>query len=171
MLNIQIASLLYVVDNLEVVVDKKFNLISIRDTHPTTENKTYYKWIDDSNISNLIVMEFDDSCLSVSKSRITPPNEHQIELLIEDFKKIRLENKNPWIVHCTAGISRSSAVAILLSYIEDPKDYLDIFLPNRHHPNIRIINLGSKFLGYDGMMEDIYKKMEDFEKKNGSILF
>lgn len=96
-----------------------------------------------------LVMKFDD-LLSDEEHGNTPNKEHIMKAI-----SFAINNKGKsFLIHCTAGISRSSAMALLIEVIsdfKDPKETLiklmdknpDIF------PNDRIIKLATKITKID----------------------
>jgi predicted protein tyrosine phosphatase len=91
-----------------------------------------------------------------AEGKITPNDEHIKTIL----KFARTKYNEPLVVHCFAGISRSSAITfcILLDYFKDTEDpinntlseLIQIKSPNLILPNKRIVGLGIYNIAKDG---------------------
>lgn len=58
------------------------------------------------------------------------------------------KGKNPVLVHCAAGISRSSAFAYLIGCLSgQPEEALNVLDARLHWPNKRIVRLGAEYMG------------------------
>jgi predicted protein tyrosine phosphatase len=163
-MKVQISSLYEVVKNLFYIKRNNINLISIRDTSPGTD-KNYYDIIDGAGLSNLLVVNFDDILEPLPlpyKER--PPEENDIRTILDWAKQKMQENNNDFIVQCTAGISRSSAVAILVNYLQDPENALKVINPILHCPNEKVLELGEKILNTKNIKEptkELLKKHDE----------
>lgn len=87
---------------------------------------------------------------------MTPPGEQHVIRLIEFLK--RWDRKNPLVVHCFAGISRSSAAAFIAACVAEPeKDEAEFARRIRAasptaSPNPRLVALADRYLGRKGRM-------------------
>lgn len=134
------------------------NIVSIRSS--TIADKVYAPI--DENISNykdIIVETFDDiehEC--ETKYGYVLPKDENIRRILEWSDRV----SGDIVVHCTAGISRSSAVAYLIACRKmDRSDALACLKFNLHTPNRYVLYLGAK------IMDDltIYSDCIDAEKK------
>lgn len=160
MRKIQISSLREVVDNINYIKKNDINLISIRDTQPVPE----YDIIDNAGLKNLLVIQFDDLEAAIPEQynrTEKPPEENDIKNILNWSKQKMQENNNGFIIHCTAGISRSSAVAILVNYLQDPENAIKVINPMLHWPNKKVLELGEKILENRNLKEKTLKVMED----------
>jgi len=130
MSKVQIASLYEVVKNIDFIKRNDINLISIRNTEHTQD----YDIIDGVGLKNLLVVYFDDILEPLPDRSEKPPEEEDIVKIINWTKQKMQENNNGFIIHCTAGISRSSAVAIIVKYLQDPQNALKVINPILHCP-------------------------------------
>lgn len=87
---------------------------------------------------------------------MTPPSEKHVLRLIEFLK--RWDRKAPLVVHCFAGISRSSAAAFIAACVTEP-DMDEAELARRLRaasptasPNPRLVAVADRYLGRDGRM-------------------
>jgi len=160
---ISIASLQEVIKNLEYIENNDINLISIRDY----DHSPFYTMIDNGDVKNLLVIQFDDLVEDLPKEyqrQEKPPSESDIVKILEWAKLKMAENDKPFIVHCSAGVSRSSAVAILVNYLQDPEHALKVINPLLHSPNEKVLELGEKILGTNTIKQptkDLLKKHDD----------
>lgn len=84
---------------------------------------------------------------------LTAPSMESIKEILDFAKENEVD-----MVCCYAGISRSSAVAYLIKCLtEEPECAIKVLDELRHHPNKRIIKIGSKLLKND-MIEGVYNK-------------
>jgi len=133
-----------------------------------------YKKIDDACLQNIFVATFDDitedllSPYQKSYSNLKLPSENDISGIISWVREKMLENNNQFIVHCTGGISRSSAVAVLVEYIihRDADRAMKVVNPMLHSPNGRVLQIGEKLLGTNEIKEPIMKKINDYDLAN-----
>lgn len=178
---ITIASLLEVIKNLDYIKRNNINLISIRDTTPSEYYNNLYKMIDEAGIKNVFVAYFDDIVAPLPNRNEIVPNKEEIKKIIDWTKNIMGSNSNDIIVHCTGGVSRSSAVAILIKYMQNPESALSVINPMLHSPNEKIIEIGGDILGDSGLVDKTNKLLldsdEDFKnnlsknKKDNSSIF
>jgi len=139
--------------------NKTANVISIRDTYPTKNNRILYRLID-SHVDNLYVLCMDDIVdykdvkeLLNSFPFMQIPSKNSLSQLI-DWCKIKLEQDNDFIIHCTAGVSRSPAIAILVQCLITPTDISKIASVidyELHSPNKLILRLTGELLGIQGL--------------------
>jgi len=155
-MKVYISSLYEVAKNIDIVKNKNLNLISIRDTNPG-DDRTYYDIIDNAGLSNLLVVNFDDLLEPLPpqyNKTEKPPEENDIRNILNWAKQKMKENSNDFIVQCTAGISRSSAVAILVQYLQNPEQALKVINPMLHCPNEKVLELGEKVLNAKDIVKD-----------------
>jgi predicted protein tyrosine phosphatase len=87
---------------------------------------------------------------------MTPPGEHHIEALLLFARA--WDRRAPLLIHCFAGVSRSTAAAYTVAAALAPKrDEAELAATLRRlspsaTPNIRIITLADRLLGRDGRM-------------------
>jgi predicted protein tyrosine phosphatase len=165
---IKIASLKEVLDNIDYIKRNNVNLISIRDNSPEQSEEQGYEMIDNMNLPNLLVVSFDDLVDPLDyklQRRERPPSEYDISTILEWAKQKIKENNNPFIVHCTAGVSRSSAVAILVSYLQNPETALKIINPIIHSPNEKVLEIGEKLLNTQDIKEPTKKLIKQYDEQ------
>jgi predicted protein tyrosine phosphatase len=114
-----------------------YNVISIRDPQPSMQRKSQYEFIDKVCGDRVLGVYISDTELPEKGDVI--PNKQVIQNIINFFDAHK-NNGLPWIVHCSHGVSRSAAVAIILGYRKDPKNYLDVYRPFVHVPNSIILD-------------------------------
>jgi predicted protein tyrosine phosphatase len=162
-LKVIIESLKGVIKNLEYIKKSDMNVISIRDYGEY--NRRDYDTIDNAGINNLLVVQFDDLVEELPKEynkKERPPSENDISTILNWAKQKMKENDKDFLVHCSAGISRSSAVAILVQYINDPSKAIKTINPLLHSPNELVLEIGEKLLN----TKDIKDPTKEFLKKN-----
>lgn len=140
---------------------KDFNVISIRDT--TKISKEYqekYNRIDSFGIPNIYVATFDDLSHEDEASMGTLPQKTDVQSIIEWAKQKWSENHLDFIVHCTAGISRSSAIATLISHAFNNPKAMDTFDGKYHFPNQRIMGFGEEILNQPNLKDKTREKAE-----------
>lgn len=133
-----------------------FAVISIRG------HKTFGSWEDSpvdrvaSLCKGLLILKFDDiekdeyNKFGERLPYVCPAKEHIKEAL--DFAR----GKDSLVVHCAAGISRSSAVAYVIACSRmSPKEALKVLDPNYHWPNLKVVQLGAELLGKPEMEKEI----------------
>jgi predicted protein tyrosine phosphatase len=163
-MRIQISSLYGIVKNIDYIKRNDINLISIRDTSAGTD-KNYYDIIDNAGLSNLLVINFDDILEALPPQyKVKPPDEQDIITILNWAKQKMQENNNDFIVQCTAGISRSSAVAILVNYLQDPENALKVINPMLHCPNEKVLELGEKVLNTTGIKEPVKELLKKHDE-------
>lgn len=145
------------------------NFISIRDSSScsSTFNKEHYAWIDKQYLDNCLTIIMDD-IVYASKNLLETypdiqiPQETQIKQIIDWSKQKRDENTLDFVIHCTAGVSRSSACAVIVQALINPENILKIIDPQLHHPNPRILKITSELLD----MPDLAPTVENFYKSH-----
>jgi predicted protein tyrosine phosphatase len=74
----------------------------------------------------------------------TPPEQSDIEDILNWVKVIQPKNL---MVHCWAGVSRSSATAYVIACtIMEPEEAIKLLIPGKHIPNEMIIEYGASIL-------------------------
>lgn len=92
---------------------------------------------------------------------MTPPGQAHVENLLEFARS--WDRAEPMVVHCFAGISRSTAAAyIIASALVPHRDEVELALQLRHAspsatPNARLVAIADKLLGRDGRMVEAIK--------------
>lgn len=100
---------------------------------------------------NLLLLTFDD--IENPLQNFEMPDKQSICKAIEFAK-----NKEKLIVSCTAGISRSAAMAyVILCSKMPPEDAIKHLNAERHIPNSAIVRLGKNVLGIASMENVLYK--------------
>lgn len=169
-MSIKIASSKDVVNNIDYIKNNDINLISIRDTNPSNEQIRDYNVIDSAGLKNILVADFDDLIEPLPQTYRTtygerPPDESDIRRII-NWAKIKIdEGKTDFIVHCTAGISRSSAVAILIQYLQDPSKALKVINPMLHCPNEKVLELGEKILDTKDIKDPTKNLLNEYDSQ------
>lgn len=160
-MKVMISSVKEVAKNINFIKNNNINLISIRDTNPK-DSQSLYDIIDDANLAHIFIINFDDLEYELNNVNFTerPPTITDIESIIEWARQKIATNPTGFIVHCTAGISRSSAVAILIKYLHDPENALKAINPLIHSPNKLILEIGEKMFNREGW-KDAVSKMEN----------
>ncbi len=127
----------------EIITRKNsFSIVSIRDSEIYEDSNRKYKIIDENreNCESVLPIKFDD-IIDEIEGHTTPQLHHVSEILQWS------SDKGDIVVHCTAGVSRSSAVAYLIECSRgSPEEALKILDPVYHWPNMRIVELGSMIL-------------------------
>jgi predicted protein tyrosine phosphatase len=127
-----------------------------------------YDLIDEAKFDKKCIGIFDDLQKESDRNTKTMvfPQEKHIFPIIEWAKNKWEENENPFAIHCTAGISRSSAIAIIINkMIKD--NVKDAFNTDLHWPNKEILRLGEKFLGVKDIISQVEEKLKkDFRVGN-----
>ena len=126
-------------DALEMIAFKKtdFNIVSIRSTvYP----KIMYDDFDDFKdcYKDIIVETFDD--IIQPKKDLKMAEMAQIHRILQWAK-----GKDNIMVHCSAGICRSSAVAYLIECMtKPPEQAVKLLDKKQHYPNEWVVKLGSQ---------------------------
>ena len=133
--------------------DPDWNVLSIRDTfallqESVNDNNSFwcgrYSTLD--NILPLcrssLVLYFDDVSWDYQSFGCTPPSEENVREILRWS-----QGKNRILVHCTAGISRSSASAYIIACSRmEPQKAIGYLFSDRHYPNDLIVDHGAKLL-------------------------
>lgn len=131
-----------------------YNIVSIRcSSLPESHYAVFRKYR--RNYRNIHVEVFDDIEFPREGQAVVEPE--QVELILAWAK-----NKKNIAVHCTAGISRSSAIAYLIACSKMPaSEAIKILNPDCHCPNDLVLYYGIKVLNdisvYDEYMKWIRK--------------
>ncbi len=102
---------------------------------------------------------------------LLPPTRRDVEQLLTFGRELRQPSLSHLLVHCHAGVSRSTAAAALIlaqAFPDRPaRDALEAVVRLRPHawPNLRILEFGDELLGRDGEIVDaaaqIYRRLLD----------
>ena len=139
-------------DALEMVAFKKteFNIVSIRSTtYPPIMYEDFDTFKD--CYRNIIVETFDDI--------IQPRNDLRLAHMAQ-IKNILLWSigKKNIIVHCSAGVCRSSAIAYLIECMDKrPAEAVKVLDKEKHYPNEWVVKLGSQFLNNPKIYTEIHE--------------
>jgi predicted protein tyrosine phosphatase len=149
------------VENIDGIKNGNFNVISIRssDGRMGQDKLKKYDLIDAAKFNNICIGIFDDLQKESDRNTKTMvfPQEKHIFPILEWAKNKWKKNENPFVIHCTAGISRSSAIAIIINRMIN-NNVKDAFDPNLHYPNKEILRLGEKFLKVSNIVEQVEEK-------------
>lgn len=149
----------------EVVKETNFwNVISIR----SPDEKNGKEPIDFAikKCKDILILEFDD--IQNHIDGYTKPTKEPIVKAINWAK-----DKQDILVHCHAGISRSSAMAYLIccDRYKDPSKAIKILDPKYHWPNTLIVKLGSEILNNKEVWKTFIDwRSENIKKTNGEII-
>lgn len=134
------------------------NFISIRDRTPSKPVLEQYNLFDSKRLQNSLVLEMDDIVYpNPHLTNVTIPNEEHISKLINWANVKTSENFEPFVIHCTAGVSRSSACALIVQALIAPEYLLTIIDPRLHYPNQRILEIASKLLNMPDLVPTVKK--------------
>ena len=127
-----------------------YSIVSIRNSNLPESNYAVFKKYR-RNFRNIHVTVFDDIEYPQDGRAIVEPE--QIKLILAWAR-----NRRNIAVHCTAGISRSSAVAYLIACTRMPaSDAIGLLDPDRHCPNDLVIYHGIKILNDISIYEEYMK--------------
>jgi predicted protein tyrosine phosphatase len=123
---------------------KRWHVISLRDCKYGGSNHPL-KDLED-NAKSMLVLKIDDvSDAKYEKWGYRVPRQTDVEEIIDWVKE---ENPKNLMVHCWAGVSRSSATAYVVACsMMEPEEAIKILDEKVHSPNELIISYGSKCLG------------------------
>jgi len=145
-----ITSLLGVQILSQEIIKRELNVISIREpkTQRDGDIQSQYHNINELYGDRCFSVYFQDIDFISKTSNLISPKKNQIKSILDWAKNKYQENNKMFVVHCFAGISRSSAVAMLINYIANG----DLFAPydvRFHSPNKLILEFGAEILGFD----------------------
>lgn len=95
---------------------------------------------------------------------MTPPGSDHVAAILKFGRGFPIDRPVRLLVHCHAGVSRSSASAILLlaqrEPARDPGDIVDEIVRRRPQawPNLRIIEIGDRLLGRGGALVEAARR-------------
>lgn len=172
---IRIVCLDTIIDNLQYLKYIDVNIVSIRSVPSTRpgiiNHDSRYAKIDEMKFQNIYVSEFDDLAKESERKHGKFPTYEQIVYILKWAQNRWDANQFPFIVHCTAGISRSSAVAILIRQMIKG-DGLKALNPKIHYPNLKVIEYGEKYLNINHLTPAIIAINKEWEKRNqGGVSF
>ena len=129
----------------------KWAVISIRDAGATDAPVDAVRDL----AVDVLVLIFDDVWnMKHEQMGFTLATEGQIRQALEFAK-----GKDAVLVHCHAGVSRSSAVAFIVACQEmDPSEAIKLIDFNLHFPNEHIVKIGASILGDDRVFEAFLSK-------------
>ncbi|MFA6294570.1 MAG: hypothetical protein WC637_22450 [Victivallales bacterium] len=139
----------------ELLSSKKtlYNIVSIRSTDlPELEYKVFEDF--KGHYKEIIIEVFDDIESPWTGKKVVDPK--QIAGILNWAK-----GKNNIVVHCTAGISRSAAVAYLIACTRMiPAEAVKILKTDSHYPNDLVVYYGAKILGDDSIYTEYYRWLD-----------
>jgi predicted protein tyrosine phosphatase len=145
------------IEDMEKLLLEPFDgyVISLRE--PTEYHRNlWYKDIDEGekNCKGMLKLYFEDADMLHHPGQIIP-EEKDVQAILDWTKDIDLK-KHKIAVHCTAGISRSSATAYIVACSKMPiKEALGCIDPMWHNPNWRIVGFGADLLKNSAVYNDI----------------
>jgi predicted protein tyrosine phosphatase len=95
---------------------------------------------------------------------MAPPGPDHVAAILEFGRKLPKDRPVRLLVHCHAGVSRSTAAAILLlaqrDPARDPGDIVDEIVRRRPQawPNLRIVEIGDRLLGRRGALVEAARR-------------
>jgi predicted protein tyrosine phosphatase len=122
------------------------------------------------NIPNLYVLQMDDIVYPTADiltyyPKTIIPNKENIQNVLNWCKSLIDQNSKDFIVHCTAGISRSSAIAILIQCLIDDSKIFEVVDPRFHFPNTKILKIGEELLNKPNLCTNVMTHIhQGFEK-------
>jgi len=133
-------------------------IVSLRDP---SKKASIYREIDrfcSKNSKGIVSAYFDDIWLPEhEKMGFKLPKKEDVANILEWAK-----GKNPVTVHCTGGISRSSAIAYLIACLtHPPEEAIKVLNPLVHAPNELVVQYGAEIL----RNPRIFEVFKDFESK------
>lgn len=148
-----IASLYDVYALISTEKNPALNIVSIRNSGESEEIQDMFDLHRD-NFNSLCSVIFDDISEPMAGAGYRLPKEKDIEKVLQWAK-----DKENILVHCSAGISRSSAIAYLIECTRIPPcEAVKILKPGIHYPNRLMVKIGSEILGNPEIYEVFNKK-------------
>jgi len=128
-------------DAIDMISFKKtdYNIVSLRSTDmPPAMYEDFDIFRD--NYKDIIVQTFDDI--------VVPIEGYKLATIIQITSiLVWARERDNILVHCSAGVCRSSAIAYLIECIDNPpKKAVKILDRNKHYPNGWVVRLGSNIL-------------------------
>ncbi len=151
----------YFIDNIQKIKSDNLNAISIRDSRPGS-NSRLYDIIDSSGINNLYIVLLDD--IIKPESGYVMPEQKHIAYILSWAKRKWDENNQKFIIHCTGGVSRSSAISMLINQML-LNNYELGWNVNLHTPNKKILEFGEKILNIEPFSHIVKQKEKEFSEK------
>jgi len=125
-----------------------WDVISLREPDPEWARLSLYQEIDGAarfgRLGDLLVLTFED--IDHDMPGRFPPARDDVRRALEWAR-----GRDKIIVHCSAGISRSAAIAYVIEAWRTglPAQAIKVLSPLKHHPNRLIVSLGAEELGLD----------------------
>jgi predicted protein tyrosine phosphatase len=122
---------------------KKWHVVSLRDCKYGGDTHNLDGL--DEDTKGIFIKKFDDvSHMKYKMMGYTPPEQSDIEDILNWVKVVQPKNL---MVHCWAGVSRSSATAYVIACtIMEPEEAIKLLIPGKHIPNEMIIEYGASIL-------------------------
>ena len=136
-----------------------YNIVSIRNSKfPDVMYEDFD--ISKENYKDIIVSTFDDI--------IVPHEGYVLASMLQVTRILKwAKERDNILVHCHAGICRSSAIAYLIECIDNPpEEAIKTLSEGNHYPNEWVVMLGSLILNKPA----IYDTMETFNKNEEQII-
>jgi len=130
------------------IINRNLNVISIREPEFDRDDnlEDQYSEIDALHVGRCFSVEFRD--VSNDNGLGFAPTIKHIKSILDWSKKQYSDNGNMFMVHCFAGVSRSSSVAMLINYMVNG-DLFATYDVRYHSPNKLILEFGAEILGFD----------------------
>ena len=133
---------------------KTYDVILIFNPGGRYDNEDYLTAIR-QHANRICELEFDD--VEFPRDRHQMPEARHVRSAV-DFAA----DKEQLVVTCTAGMSRSAALAYVVACTKmDPVEAVKVLDPNRHTPNEKVVFLGYDFLGRPAEMLEAYARFKD----------
>lgn len=124
------------------------NIVSIRSPEESEEIEQLFNQFKE-NYNSVFKLLFND--ITEPFPGYIMPKEQDIKAVI-DWSM----DKDNLLVHCSAGISRSSAIAYLIECTRNPpEEALKILNPSIHFPNMLIVEMGAKIMGNPDILKEL----------------
>lgn len=155
------------IDHIQTIKLNNLNVVSIRDSANASSpsNKKKYEIIDNSGINNLYKVTFDDLA-DPSEEKLTQfvfPQYYHIQGILQWAKQKWEENGNDFVVHCTGGVSRSAAIAMLINQMI-MNDYRAGWDIQMHSPNQKVLEYGEQHLGIESFRDIVKEKTKEYDR-------